>query len=328
MASLSTSASVLLEFVQSVATVDRQDKNSSCNKNSGSTYKQDGIASHRGHLCPQVSPTDRLPLKRAILFKVLLAAKDAQVIVVVTESRNLNETPTALVTEVSVTSVASHVVAAGRALDEHSAYRTLLTVGDTTLVPSLCPHMEQLLAPFELLAGEVLVPGGVAVVAPLVIAPDALYLHVLFLESFEFELREFVLSDKATVRASLLVSVSINLEPHPLKSLLRLSAKVFHNLLSPHGCIAVRIGTLDENDPLSDLRLHNVQHAVLADQLIATLPPRLTVIVRILVAHDAGGIVVGIPVVVIVENSVRVLWIEKIVQNAANHRRRILQIAG
>lgn len=75
--------------------------------------------------------------------------------------------------------VAGHVITARRPLDVDPTQGALLAVGGASSGLGLGPHLELLLPATELLAGGVLVPGGVAAEAPgeltcLALDPDVL----------------------------------------------------------------------------------------------------------------------------------------------------------
>ena len=209
------SVSVLLEFVQSIATVNRKSHGTHYHHNGNACHKQNWIASQHGHFCSKVAATKRFPLDRFVCAVVVAAAKYTHSLVVVSKAGDFDETATAFVAEVRAAAIARHVVAAGRALDEDAASGTFLAVGDS--VWSVCaPLLELLVAFCELFAGYVLMPWGMALEAPFNAAIFALNLYVFFMESPHFASRELVFGDVAAVWASFPVSIAFCVDPHPL----------------------------------------------------------------------------------------------------------------
>ena len=92
----------------------------------------------------------------------------------VSETGNLDETIAALVAKLCVASVAGHVITPSGSLDVHLTERTFLTVCDTGMCVSFGPLGELLVSLSELPAGHVVVPGGVATEAPVMVALLAL----------------------------------------------------------------------------------------------------------------------------------------------------------
>lgn len=106
------SSCVLLVLVELVTTIDWQSHCSYHNQDSCTGNKEDWIASQHGHLSPKVTTSDSEPLNRLVCIVVVFAAKDASGGVVVTKTRELKETIPTLVAELSIASVASHVITA------------------------------------------------------------------------------------------------------------------------------------------------------------------------------------------------------------------------
>ena len=164
------SACVLFVLVELVTTIDRQSHCSYDNQDSCTSNKKEWIASQHGHLSSKVTSSDSNSFNWLVCIVVVFAAKDPSGGVVVTETRELKETITTLVAELSIASVASHVITACRPLNVYMAERTLLTVCYAFNCTSLGP-LEELLVPLlELPARKIVVPRCMTAEAPFMAA--------------------------------------------------------------------------------------------------------------------------------------------------------------
>lgn len=258
----------LLVLVILVPPVCRQSHHAHHHHHSQSRHKEDRVAHQHGQLGSQVAPTQGLPLGGPVLLVVVLAAKDAEPVVMVPEQREAIVETSALVAELRLAPVAGHVIAARRALDVDAAERAFLAVCRTLCVLGLCPLLEVLLSLLELPAGGVLVPGGVAAEAPVELACAAGDVDILRPEAPD-PFRQLVLRDEAAVGAGFLAAVPRVPQPIPLKLLLGVSGNEPDYLLpSYHPFLALRVGARDvglalvldvrPNDLLDALAAHNL----------------------------------------------------------------------
>lgn len=164
------SACVLLELVEFVTPIDRQSHRSYHNQDSCTGNEEEWVASQHGQFSSKVTTSHGESLNRLVCIVVVFATKDTSGGVVVTKTRELEETIPTLVAELSIASVASHVITASRPLNVHTTERTFLTVGYSLNCTSLGPLGEVLVSLLELSACEIVVPRCMAAEAPIMAA--------------------------------------------------------------------------------------------------------------------------------------------------------------
>ena len=196
---------------------------------------------------------------------------------------------TTFVAELGIASVASHVIASRCPLDVHPAHRTFLAVGVACFTFPLCPVLELPVSFLESFARQSLVPGGVALEAPLKVARGASQFDVLL---FQPELSgQLVFRDEAAARARLLAAVTLGVDQEAIVLFLQycVAANQIDHLVPGEGLRAFRIRTFDVRDAVVDGKANHLRHAVFAHGLPATGSLGKRTLVGVAQAHRARG---------------------------------------
>ena len=191
-------------LVISVGAIDGQCDGSAYQHHCSPSNKEHGISCQHCHLSSKVAAPECPTLCGTVLLVIILASEDAHMVVVPTKPGDVKAVkPSTAVAKTGGASIASHVIAALRSLDVHSAQGTLLAVRYT--IPAGCgPLLEPLVTLLKFSALHILVPRGMAVEAPVMVAFLASYANVFLFVAPQFPWQT-VLGDLATVGTGLSV---------------------------------------------------------------------------------------------------------------------------